>query len=136
MEIVAAHCFLCVVSRIRYWLTSRGNLMKSLNQRGLLLLILFVPFLSGCALFVATGIIGGVGAGVAMSQDRRTSGTFVEDEGIEQKGSRRISEKYGDDVHVNITSYNRNVLLTGEAPSENVKMEIGNLMKSVENVRN
>lgn len=110
--------------------------MKSLNQRGLLLLMLFVPFLSGCALLVATGVISGVGAGVAMSQDRRTSGMFVEDEGIEQKGSRRISEGYGDNVHVNITSYNRNVLLTGEAPSDSVKAEIGDLMRGVQNVRN
>ncbi len=110
--------------------------MKIWNQKGLLLLILLVPLLPGCALLVATGVISGVGAGVAMSQDRRTSGMFVEDEGIEQKGSRRISEKYGDNVHVNITSYNRNVLLTGEAPSESVKTEIGSLVKSVEHVRN
>ncbi len=110
--------------------------MKICNQRGLLLLILLVPLLPGCALLVATGVISGVGAGVAMSQDRRTSGMFVEDEGIEQKGSRRISEKNGDNVHVNITSYNRNVLLTGEAPSESVKTEIGSLVRSVEHVRN
>ena len=110
--------------------------MKSLNQSGLLLLILFVPFLSGCALLVATGVVSGVGAGVAMSQDRRTSGMFVEDEGIEVKGGRRVSDRYGDNVHVNVTSYNRNVLLTGEAPSEAAKADIANLVKSVENVRN
>ncbi|HEX8873612.1 MAG TPA: BON domain-containing protein [Nitrosospira sp.] len=115
--------------------------MKNTNQGGLkrwglLALFLLVPFLSGCALLVATGVVSGVGAGVAMSQDRRTSGMFVEDEAIEQKGSRRLSERYGSDVHVNITSYNRNVLLTGEAPSESVKREIESLVKGVENVRN
>jgi osmotically-inducible protein OsmY len=110
--------------------------MKNLNGKGLLLLILFVPFLSSCALLVAAGVASGVGTGVAMSHDRRTSGIFVEDEGIELKSSRRISERYGSNVHINVTSYNRNVLLTGEAPSDGAKADIGNLVKDVEHVRN
>jgi len=110
--------------------------MKSLNGKGLLLLILCIPVLSSCALLVAAGVATGVGTGVAMSNDRRTSGIFVEDEGIEMKSGRRISEKYGSNVHVNVTSYNRNVLLTGEAPSDAAKADIGNLVKGVENVRN
>jgi osmotically-inducible protein OsmY len=110
--------------------------MKSLNGKGLLLLILCIPVLSSCALLVAAGVATGVGTGVAMSNDRRTSGIFVEDEGIEMKSGRRISEKYGGNVHVNVTSYNRNVLLTGEAPSDTAKADIGNLVKGVENVRN
>jgi osmotically-inducible protein OsmY len=110
--------------------------MKSLNGKGLLLLILCIPVLSSCALLVAAGVATGVGTGVAMSNDRRTSGIFVEDEGIEMKSGRRISEKYGSNVHVNVTSYNRNVLLTGEAPSDTAKADIGNLVKGVENVRN
>ena len=110
--------------------------MKSLTGKGLVLLILCVPFLSGCALLVAAGVATGVGTGVAMSNDRRTSGIFVEDEGIEMKSGRRISEKYGSNVHINVTSYNRNVLLTGEAPSDAAKADIGNLVKGVENVRN
>jgi osmotically-inducible protein OsmY len=110
--------------------------MKNLNGKGLLLLILFVPFLSSCALLVAAGVASGVGTGVAMSYDRRTSGIFVEDEGIELKSSRRISERYGSNVHINVTSYNRNVLLTGEAPSDGAKADIGNLVKDVEHVRN
>lgn len=110
--------------------------MKNLNGKSLLLLILFVPFLSGCALLVAAGVVSGVGTGVAMSHDRRTSGIFVEDEGIELKSSRRISERYGSNAHINVTSYNRNVLLTGEAPSNGAKADIGNLVKDVEHVRN
>ena len=110
--------------------------MKSLNGKSLLLLILCIPVLSGCALLVAAGVATGVGTGVAMSNDRRTSGIFVEDEGIEMKSGRRISEKYGSNVHINVTSYNRNVLLTGEAPSDAAKADIGNLVKGVENVRN
>lgn len=106
-----------------------------MSVRGLLLVIFCIPFLSGCALLVAAGVATGVGAGVAMSNDRRTSGMFVEDEGIELKSSRRISERYGDNVHVNVTSYNRNVLLTGEAPSESAKAEIGNLVRNLDHVR-
>jgi len=109
--------------------------MKSLIGKGLVLLILCVPFLSGCALLVAAGVATGVGTGVAMSNDRRTSGIFVEDEGIEMKSGRLISEKYGSNVHVNVTSYNRNVLLTGEVPSDAAKADIGNLVRGVENVR-
>ena len=109
--------------------------MKSLSRR-LFVLILLFPFLPGCALLLATGVVSGVGAGVAVSQDRRTGGTFVEDEGIEMRGGQRISEKFGGNVHVNVTSFNRNVLLTGEVPSESIKKDIGGLVMGVENVRN
>lgn len=106
-----------------------------LNRNLKWLLILLFPFLSGCAVLVAAGVVSGVGAGAAVSQDRRTSGMFVEDEGIEFKGGRRISEKMGRDVNVNVTSFNRNVLLTGEAPTDGLKKEIGKLVTGVENVR-
>lgn len=99
------------------------------------LLVLLFPFLSGCAVLVAAGVLSGVGAGAAVSQDRRTSGMFVEDERIEFKSERVISEKMGGDVHVNVTSFNRNVLLTGEAQTEALKKEIGKLVTGVENVR-
>jgi osmotically-inducible protein OsmY len=110
--------------------------MQYLNLRLLLLVFFLLPFLSGCALVVAGGMAAGVGTGVAMSQDRRTSGMFVEDESIEFRSGQRISEKFSSDVHVNVTSFNRNVLLTGEAPSETIKEEIGNLVSGIENVRN
>ena len=69
-----------------------------LNRNLKWLLILLFPFLSGCAVLVAAGVVSGVGAGAAVSQDRRTSGMFVEDEGIEFKSDRRISEKMGGGV--------------------------------------
>jgi osmotically-inducible protein OsmY len=52
-----------------------------------------------------------------MATDRRTTGTQVEDEGIEMRTASRIRETLGDRVHVNVTSYNRQVLLTGEVPT-------------------
>jgi osmotically-inducible protein OsmY len=114
---------------------SNEGLMQNLYRKPILLLLLLLPFFQGCALLVATGVATGVGTGVAVSHDRRTGGMFVEDQGIEFKSNRRISEKIGGNPHINVTSFNRNVLLTGEAPSESVKKEIEQLVRSVEHVR-
>lgn len=92
--------------------------------------------LSGCVPMVLTGIGAGAGTGALMVEDRRSSGIFIEDERLELKISRRISEHLGDKAHVNVTSFNRNVLLTGEAPDEFTKKEIEKLAMSIENVKN
>ncbi|TXI26800.1 MAG: BON domain-containing protein [Nitrosomonas oligotropha] len=96
-------------------------------------LLIFLPFLAGCVPMFAIGTAAGTGAYI--SEDRRTSGMFIEDEGIELKSGRRIHQQFGDKVHINITSYNRMVLLTGEAPSEDIKTDIGKLVMGVDNVR-
>ena len=70
--------------------------------------------LAGCAPLV---IGGGAVVGTLMATDRRTTGTQVEDEGIEMRTASRIRETLGDRVHVNVTSYNRQVLRTGEVPT-------------------
>ncbi|MBN8284263.1 BON domain-containing protein [Zoogloea sp.] len=80
-------------------------------------------------------IVGGTGAAVAMATDRRSSGTYVEDEGIEWKASNRINERLGDKVHVNTTSFNRKLLLTGEAFNEASREEAGRIAAAVENVK-
>lgn len=109
--------------------------MGSPRQIVLLLIMLGIPLTSGCALLVATGVAAGVGTGAAMSQDRRTAGIFVEDEGIEQKSDRLVSEKFGKKVHVNVTSFNRIVLLTGEVPSKEARSELERLVMAMDNVR-
>ncbi len=93
--------------------------------------LLLLPLLSGCFPFVATG----VGAGALLAADRRTSGAYLEDEEIEVKASGRISEEFKDQAHVNVTSYNRTVLLTGEVPSAAAKQRVEQIARSVENVR-
>ncbi|HEU0234452.1 MAG TPA: BON domain-containing protein [Gallionella sp.] len=98
----------------------------------LLLLVLASGSLQGCFPVVAVG----VGTGVMMAQDRRTTGAYVEDQAIESKASDRIGKQYKDNAHVNVTSFNRNVLISGEVPSEAVKTEIGKLVFGIENVRN
>lgn len=93
--------------------------------------IALLPAVSGCAAVV----IGGAAAtGVVMAEDRRTVGTITEDQGIELKAASRIEEK-AKDAHINITSYNRMVLLTGEAPSNAVRADIEKIARAVENVR-
>jgi len=106
--------------------------MKYINQYWLSL-ILFLPFLAGCVPMFAIGTAAGTGTYI--SEDRRTSGMFIEDEGIELKGSRRIYQQFGNTVHINVTSYNRIVLLTGEAPNATIKADIEKLMMGVDNVR-
>lgn len=106
--------------------------MKYINQYWLSL-ILCLPFLAGCVPMFAIGTAAGTGTYI--SEDRRTSGMFIEDEGIELKGSRRIYQQFGNTVHINVTSYNRIVLLTGEAPDATIKADIEKLMMGVDNVR-
>lgn len=106
--------------------------MQNLNLKllAVVFLMLPLPFLSGCALVAATGVAAGTG--VAISEDRRTTGTMVQDESIEFKSNRRIKEKFGRKVHVDVTSFNRHVLLTGEAASATVKNEIEDIVRAVE----
>ena len=104
---------------------SRRRLLLGLAAAGTL------PLLQGCFPVVATG----VGAGAAMVADRRTSGSYVEDESIEWKVASRIRERFGNSAHINVTSYNRNVLLTGEAPNDTVRSQLDGVVAGVDNVR-
>ncbi len=103
----------------------------STRLRNYTLLAFCVPFLAGCFGVAAVGM----GTGALMVSDRRNSETYVTDEGLELRASSRISEKFGDKVHVNVTSYNRMLLLTGEAPSESLKTEIAKTASEVPNVK-
>ena len=80
-------------------------------------------------------VIGGAAAGGAVAADRRTSGIFVEDENIELKAVKHMETTLGENAHVNVTSYNRNVLLTGEVPNEAAKTSAEAFVKSIQNVR-
>ena len=81
-------------------------------------------------------LIGGAFVGGGMvATDRRTSGTQVEDQSIEIKGGKRVSDAIGDRGHVNVTSYNRLVLVTGEVPSEADKTSVEQFIARIENVR-
>lgn len=79
-------------------------------------------------------VVGGMAGGALVATDRRTSGAQLEDEGIELRAASRIRGNVGDRVHVNLTSYNRQVLLTGEVPSAQDKQLVEQIVSRVENV--
>jgi len=70
-----------------------------------------------------------------MADDRRTSGTYLMDQEIELKVAHRIRDNHGENTHVNVTSYNRRVLLTGEVPDAAVRTKVQEIAKSSPNVR-
>jgi osmotically-inducible protein OsmY len=80
-------------------------------------------------------VVGGAAAGTALvATDRRTSGAQLEDEGIELRLLGRVRSDLGTRVRVNVVSYNRQVLLTGEVPNEKDKQTIEQIARKVENV--
>ena len=80
-------------------------------------------------------LIGGAATGGSLvATDRRTSGAQLEDEGIELRGVSRIRSNIGDRAHINLTSYNRQVLLTGEVPTAQDKALVEQIVTRVENV--
>jgi len=95
-------------------------------------LLLLSTQLSGC--FPA--VVGGAAAGGAMAADRRTSGIYVEDENIELKTLKRLSQYMDKAAHINVTSYNRIVLLSGEVPTEAQLTQAETLTREISNVRN
>ena len=100
--------------------------------------IMTIAWLAALALLLggcAAAIVTGAGAGVMAAEDRRTVATMTEDESIELKTMQRVSEKVAGNVHLNVTSYNRMLLLTGEAPNDKARSDIERIAKSVENVR-
>ncbi|NDP38205.1 MAG: BON domain-containing protein [Rhodoferax sp.] len=108
--------------------------MKFATQKLLTLMVLSAS-LGGALSACAPIIIGGAVMGSLIATDRRTAGTQIEDEGIELHAASRISENLGDRVHVSVTSYNRQVLLTGEVPSAQDKQLVEQVVSRVENVR-
>jgi osmotically-inducible protein OsmY len=88
--------------------------------------------LTGCIPLV----IGGVAGTAAVATDRRSTGAQVDDELIEDKTTAELLERFkGREVHLNVTSYNGNVLLTGEAPSDSVKSEIESVARGMPKAR-
>jgi osmotically-inducible protein OsmY len=88
-----------------------------------------LPLVNACFPLAATG----VGAAALVAADRRTTGIYIEDENIELKSLGREREFTGS--HVTATSFNRRVLLTGEAPNEQAKKDIEQAIRSIPNVR-
>ena len=88
--------------------------------------------MQGCIALLAGGAVAG---GLSLN-DRRTGGTQIEDQSIELKSGVRIREAIGDKGHINVTSYNRIALVTGEVPSESDKAAVAKAVSGIEGVTN
>ncbi len=80
-------------------------------------------------------IVGGAVVGTMVVIDRRTSGAQLDDQNIQLRAASRVSDKVGQRAHVNITSYNRRVLLTGEVPNLQDKELVEQTVAGVESVQ-
>ncbi|MGE0331731.1 MAG: BON domain-containing protein [Ramlibacter sp.] len=104
-------------------------------SRRLVLSALAAGIAAGVLTACAPLIVGGAAVGALVAIDRRTSGAQLEDEGIELRAASRVREALGDRAHVNVTSYNRQVLVTGEVPNDAARQQVEQIVSRVENVR-
>ena len=92
--------------------------------------VLLGTTLSACAPLMFGGVVGGA----MVASDRRTAGIQVEDETIEQRAASAMRENFGTKEHINITSYNRKALITGEVSSDLVRSQVEQLVGKIQNV--
>lgn len=97
----------------------------------LLITVLLAAQLSSCGLLA----VGGVVAGASVMADRRTPGVQAIDNGIEMEANAALSKRFGDNAHINVTSFNQKVLLTGEAKDAQIKGEADAYVKAMKNAR-
>lgn len=97
----------------------------------LFIAILISSFLSGCGVLA----VGGVVAGTSVLADRRPPAVQAIDKGIELEAGNALAKRYGDDAHINITSFNQKVLLTGEVKDADIKGQAGAYVKAMKNAR-
>ena len=88
--------------------------------------------LQGCIALLGAGAVAG---GMSLN-DRRTGGTQIEDQSIELKSGGRIREAIGDRGHINVTSYNRIALISGEVPADADKAAVEKAIAGIEGVTN
>ncbi len=105
--------------------------MKFVQLRTTGAVLVLATCMTACAPFLVAGVAGSA----LVATDRRTSGTQLEDETIELRASAKVRDTFGEKVHVNVTSYNRQVLLTGEVPSEQERQAVSAIVEKVENVK-
>ena len=105
--------------------------MKISFLKRLFLAALIASQVSGCAVVA----VGGVAAGATVMADRRTPAVQAIDKGIELEAENALSKRFGDNAHINVTSFNQKVLLTGEVKDADIKAAAGAYVKAMKNVR-
>jgi osmotically-inducible protein OsmY len=93
--------------------------------------ILLTSFLSGCGVLA----VGGVVAGASVMADRRSPAVQAIDKGVGLEVENALDKKFGDGAHINVTSFNQKVLLTGEAKDASIKEQAGVFAKANKNIR-
>jgi osmotically-inducible protein OsmY len=104
----------------------------SVRQAAVIGVLATTTALSGCAALLVGGAVVG---GSLVAADRRSSGAQIDDRSIELRSGTRVRDVLGDRGHVNVTSYNRLVLLTGEVPSEADRANVEQAVARVDNVK-
>ena len=94
---------------------------------------ILIALLQGCAPLM----VGGAATTASVAHDRRTAGSFIEDQAIEMKAATEINaqpelKRQG---HLNVTSFNMIVLVSGEVPSEALRQRAGEVIGAIEKVR-
>lgn len=112
-------------------MTALNKTFPRLRTLALLALLGLAPQLQGC---VEMAVVG-AGAAALAADDRRSLGAQTEDKEIELRGENRIGKRLGDKVHIDVTSYNRNVLLTGEAIDAATRAQAESIVREIPNVR-
>ena len=90
-----------------------------------------LPLLQGCL----PAVVGGAAVGVLSAHDRRSTGTQADDETTEWKAKLKVPAQYKETAHVNFTSYNRRLLITGEVPNEEAKSAIESEVRMLDGLR-
>lgn len=105
----------------------------STSRFALIIFILPLILLQGCA----TAVITGAATGASIAHDRRTAGAVIDDQGIEFKAASAIfrNKAIYNQAHINVTSYNGTVLLTGEVMTEQLKQQVYDLVRVLPKVR-
>ena len=94
--------------------------------------LLAVFLLEGC---VEAVVVGGAATGAFVADDRRQAEVVAGDERVGLTALSRVGDRFGDKVHLNVTSYNYNVLLTGEVPDAQTKAEIEKIAMQIPKVK-
>jgi len=112
------------------------SLLNTVRPKGALATLVGAALLCASLTGCAPLLVGGAAVGGAMvATDRRSSGVQLEDETIELKAGQRIRSTVGERSHVNVTSYQRQVLLTGEVYNEADKTAIEAAIGKIDGVK-
>ena len=89
---------------------------------------------TGC---VAPVLVAGAAGGASVAHDKRSNQAMLDDEVIEAKAKDAIYKDpaMAKRIHINVTSFNRVVLLTGEALSRATRDKAVNIVRNLDKVR-